>query len=306
MQGRKANIIFFSILGSLGILGCISHYSTTTETAKSREYENSFERGKNLAFNICGQCHYDEGTQRFMGKEMKDLPGFMGKVFSTNLTHSDSFGVLEKYSDAELAYLLKTGINREGKYVPWMIRPNLADTDINDITVYFRSNDTAVLAVDKVAGKTELSFAGKMGTKIEGKPLPFKKGILPPNEKDSIAYGRYLIDNLACYHCHSKSILGLDYEKPETSKGYMAGGMKFKNKEGKIVIAANLTPDKTGIESYTHFDFRKAVQDGVRPNGSKLNYPMQKFRHLTSKQSDAIYYYLQSLEPVKNKVKRPS
>lgn len=304
MHHRRSNKLFFAVLGTFTVIGCISHYTTTTDTSKAVQFTDSFTRGKNLAFNICGQCHYDDVSKSFMGKEIKDMPGFMGQIFSANLTTSKTHGVLAKYTDAELAYLLKTSINREGKYLPWMPRPNLADTDINDITVYLRSQDTAVRAIDKIAGKTKMNLIGKIGTKMTAKTFPYKKGIKAPDEKDSIAYGKYLIDNLACYHCHSKSIMGLDYEIPEKSKGYMAGGMKFKTPEGKKIYAANLTPDATGIDAYTKYDLRKVLQKGIRAAGDSTHLPMQKFKHLTNKQSDAIYHYLQTLKPVKNKIKR--
>jgi len=303
MHNKKYKTIFFSMLGICLVLGGLSHYINAGENKRSG-YSEDYENGKNLAFNICGQCHYDEASKRFMGKEMKDLPDFIGAVYSSNLTHSKSFGVLEKYSDGEFMKLIKTGVARDGRYVPYMIRPNLADSDLVDIVLYFRSNDTALQAVDKVAGKTDLNVIGKVGAKVTGKPLAYLK-INPPKDNDTLGYGRYLVDNLACFHCHSKNIIGLDYLKPENSKGYMAGGYKFKTRDGKKITGSNLTPDdKTGIGNFTKYDLRKALMNGVRPDGEKLRFPMQQFKHLTKKQSDAIYYYLQTLQPVKNKVKR--
>jgi hypothetical protein len=305
MHDLKYKITFFILLGFSLVVGCISHFTTTTENFKASDYANSYERGKNLTFNICGQCHYDASINRFTGKPMNDLPSFMGKIYSANLTHSAQFGVLNKYTDAELAYLLKTGITREGKYIPYMIRPNLADTDISNITIYLRSKDTAVLASDKVAGKTKVSLLGRAATKVTGKPLPYRKGIQMPAETDSLAYGRYLVDNLACYHCHSKSIIGLDYMAPEKSKGYLQGGMKFKTPAGKKINASNLTPDaKTGIGTYTKENFRQALHNGIRPNGDSLRLPMQRFPHLTTRQCDAIYAYLKSLKPAENKTRK--
>lgn len=305
MRYHKGNTIFFTVLGTLCIIGCISHYSTTKDTTKAQELSSSFDRGKNLAFLICGQCHYNDKEKRFIGREITELPGLIGKIYSSNLTHSKTYGVLEKYSDAELAYLLKTCITRDGKYIPWMPRPNLADTDINDITVYLRSNDSALWATDKITGKTDMNILGKMGTKFSGKPFKYRKGIIAPKMQDSVNYGRYLVDQLACYHCHSKSVTGLDYLEPEKSKGYMQGGFKFKLPEGKKVYAANLTPDdETGIGKWTKYDFRKAVKMGVLHSGDKLRFPMPVFKELTNKQADAIYAYLQTLMPKKNKIKR--
>jgi len=291
-------------MGASVILAALSHYTRVYANHKTSEYADSLARGKNLAFNICGQCHYDEDSKRFIGKEMKDLPGFIGQVYSSNLTHSTTHGILSKYNDEQLAYLLKTGTAHDGRYVPYMVRPNLAHADIRYITLYLRSNDSALLATDKIAGKTDLNIIGKVGTKIAGKPLPYKKGTQAPQEKDSIAYGRYLADNLACFHCHSKNIIGLNYLEPERSDGYMEGGMKFKTPQGKKIYASNLTPDReTGIGNYTRQDLYKALTLGIKPNGDSIQLPMQQFKRLTQKQSDAIYYYLHSLKPVKNKIR---
>jgi len=304
MHCEKANKTFLGVLSAMIIGGCIAHYATSAEKNTALQNSSSFERGKNLAFNICGQCHYDESLKHFTGKLM-DLPGFMGKIYSANLTHSLSYGILNKYTDAEIFYLLKTGVARDGRYVPYMIRPNLADDDINDLLVYLRSHDTAVSPKDTVPGKTHVNLLGKLATKVAGKPLPYNKGVLRPKEADAVSYGKYLVDNLACYHCHSKSVLGLDYLDPEKSKGYMQGGFKFKIKKGKNIYAANLTPDKeTGIGNYTKENFHKALVKGIKPGGDSLRLPMPKFKHLTTKQSDALFAYLQSLKPVKNKVKR--
>jgi hypothetical protein len=295
-------IVCFSLI--IVLISCAEHYATTEENKVVVEKPGTFERGKNLAFNICGQCHYDASLGRFSGKKMEDLPSFIGPVYSSNLTHSSTYGVLEKYSDAEVMHLLKTGVNRDGKYVPYMIRPNIAEEDMNDILAYFRSHDSAVKATESIAGETDLNIIGKLGTKIEGKPLDYKKGITRPDENNAIEYGRYLVDNLACYHCHSKNILGLDYLEPEKSKGYLEGGMKFKTPEGNKVFSANLTPDnETGIGKYTKESFRKALTKGINQVGDSIRYPMQKFPHLTNKQSDAILAYLKSLAPVKHDVK---
>lgn len=301
MKTLKTHNIFLLILGLLGLLGGISRYMAGPGTEGANVYETQLQKGKNLALNICGQCHYDESSGRFIGKEMKDLPGFLGKIHASNLTHSARYGVIDKYSDAQLINLLKTGTGKDGSYIPWMIRPNLADTDLHSLIVYFRSNDSALIATDKVSGVTRETVAGKVAKKASGKPLPYKRGVKAPNENDSIAYGRYLADNLACYHCHSKSIVGLDYLEPEKSKGYMQGGLKMKTPAGKKIIAPNITADpEHGIGKLSQAEFRRAVQKGIMPNGDLLSLPMQRFRHLTDKQANAIYAYLFSL-PLKHK-----
>ena len=118
--------------------------------------------------------------------------------------------------------------------------------------------------------KTKLSLLGKIGTSIAGKPLPYKRNVPRPDEKDMVATGRYLVDNIGCFHCHSKSITSLNYMEPEESKGYMAGGMKWKI-DGEKIYASNITPHtETGIGKYTKEDFRMAVREGRAPGNKML------------------------------------
>ena len=237
---------------------------------------------------------------------MEDIPHFMGKVYSANLTSSATHSVVPQYTNEELVYLLKTGIAKDGRFIPYMVRPNLSDEDVRSIVEYLRSDDPPMLAADTSVGKTALTGAGKAALRFVSKPLPYIRGIKTPPENDSIATGRYLADNIGCYHCHSGSPWSLDYLHPEKSKHYMEGGMNFKNSKGMKIYAANLTPDvATGIGSYTRYDFRKAVREGVNPAGRKLHYPMREYHSLTDQQLDALFAYLRSREAVNHKVKNP-
>ncbi len=285
------------------MLSCRTHYEVAKETYRLDKSPTSFERGKNLATNVCGGCHYNHDLNKFAGHQLKDLPKYLGKFYSANLTNSTTHGVLNNYTDAQLAYLIKTGIKNDGKFIPYMIRPTMADDDINDIIVYLRSNDGPVSAADTSVGKTHLSIIGKIANNTQ-KAQPYIVGNKRPAEDNAVDNGRYLVDILSCYHCHSKTILSLNYLHPEKSKGYMAGGMKFKNLKGKMIRSANLTPDKgTGIGFYTKEDFRKAVRAGETPDARSLSFPMPKFKNLTDKQVDDIYAYLQTLPPKEHHIK---
>jgi hypothetical protein len=302
-----ANIAYslFTFLTCLGIFFTyIKDYNTTGDKEKAK-YRQAFDNGKNLAFNICGQCHYDQKTKHFTGLPMEDMPHFMGKIYSANLTHSTSKGIISGYTDNQLANLLKTGVANDGRYIPFMIRPNLSEEDMADIFLYFRSNDPAVMADDSIPGKTRLNALGRMANHIAVKRMDYKKDVKRPDKNDAIANGCYLVDNIGCYHCHSKKITGLDYLEPEKSKGYLQGGMKFKDKKGHKIYAANLTPDEnTGIGKYNKEKFRRALKNGISATGDSLRIPMPKFKHLTQKQCDEIFAYLHALKPVQHKIKR--
>ena len=286
-------------------LSCRFYFDTTKDQFEATNHSQSLQRGKSLAFNICAGCHYDSKGGKFIGKSLNDLPKIAGHLNSANLTQSKTDGRPPVYSDAELFYLLKTGISKSGKFMPYMMRPKMADEDINDIIVYLRSNDAAVAAADTTVGKTHINFIGKAGIRFFTGPQPYNKGVQRPDESNPTAYGRYLVAVIGCYHCHSRKVSGLNYFDAEKTKGFLQGGMKLKDPEGKRIFGPNLTPDKeTGIGNFSEEDFIKAVRENITPSGRELSPPMGKFTSLTDKQVHAIYVYLQSLSPVHHEVKR--
>jgi hypothetical protein len=293
---RKTNtkwIISLSLVSLMLIYSCKTHYKLAGEPYALIKAPSSLENGKNLVYSSCGGCHYNRTANKFIGNRFHDLPKALGKLYAANLTNSEMYGVTKRYTDAQLAYLIKTGIKHDGRFVPYMVRPNMADDDVNDIIVYLRSGDAAVAAGDTSVGKTHLNFFGRMAVNSK-KPQPYIADIKRPTE--SVANGRYLVDIIGCYHCHSKGPTSLNYLYPEKSKSYMQGGMKFKMADGKEIYASNLTPCKTtGIGNYSQADFRNAVKEGVTPDGRKLSPPMDKYKELSDTQVDDIYAYLLTL-----------
>jgi mono/diheme cytochrome c family protein len=301
LSTRKKYLVISMLV--LFAFGCRMYFKTTKDTFTAHKTPESVERGKNLTFNICGSCHYDETTGRFIGMYLNDLPKIAGRLYSANLTQSATHGIPPHYTDAELFYLLKTGIGRSGRFMPYMMRPMMADEDINDIIVYLRSNDKAVAAADTTVGKTHINLIGKIGIRHLTSPQPYNKGVQQPDENDKVGYGRYLVAVIGCYHCHSQKVKWLNYSDAEKTKGYLIGGMKMKDEHGKRIYSSNITPDKeTGIGNFTLEDFHKAVTEGMAPS-TKLSAVMPRFTHLTGKQVQAIYSYLQSLPPVHHVVR---
>lgn len=293
------------LLMVLLISSCRFYFKKTTDRFAATEGPTSRERGKNLVFSICAGCHYNQQLQRFTGKSLNDLPKIGGHLYSANLTHSLSHGIPPHYTDAELFYLLKTGIAKTGKFMPYMMKPMMADADINDIIVYLRSDDPALAPFDSTVGITHINLIGKTGLRFLMHPEPYNKGVPRPDEKDPVSYGRYLVGVIGCYHCHSRKVTKLDFLDPEKTKGYLQGGIKLKDPQGKSLFSPNLTPDKaTGIGDFTLENFEKAVRQGIGPSGRALSPPMDKFSRLNDQQVKAIYTYLQSLPPVHHLVSR--
>ena len=123
-----------------------------------------------------------------------------------------------------------------------MLRPNMSEQDLNDIIVFLRSDDPALAADDTTVGITHYTIIGNLYMIEAAKPMPYKQDINTPT--DPVALGYYLVDNLGCFHCHSKSLTALNYANPDQSKGYLAGGTKLKGGQGLDIFASNITPDK--------------------------------------------------------------
>ena len=200
------------------VIGCKTQFTTTKTSYTSIESPQAFERGKELAFSNCAGCHYDRSVNKFIGTQIHDVPGIAGKVFSANLTHSKSNGIAPKYTDAEIRYLLKTGIARDGRFLSYMLRPNMAEEDINAIIVYLRSNDPAVSAADTTVGLTHFTLIGKVYMNLKAKPVPYRADVKMPPANDPAAVGYYLVDNLGCFHCHSKTLKSLDFRFPQSNQ----------------------------------------------------------------------------------------
>ena len=299
---RTAGII--ALLSAIIItISCKTHFETTHNSFTAVSSHEAMERGRVLVYSICAGCHYNRGVNKFIGNRIEDVPGIAGKVYSANLTHSKTYGVTEHYSDAEIKYLLKTGVAKDGRFLSYMLRPNMADADINDIIVFLRSDDPGLAAADTSVGKTHFTLVGKMYMSAAAKPLPYNDGIKRPSVEEPVALGRYLVDNLGCFHCHSHSLTSLNLQNPEQSRGYLAGGFKMKGANGTDVTVPNITPDKnTGIGNFTREQFIKAVKDGEAP-GHHLKPPMPPFKLLSDAEVGAIYAYIQTVPPVYNRVK---
>jgi mono/diheme cytochrome c family protein len=294
-------VIGISLMMLAIAIGCKTQFTTTTSTFTAVPSQQALEHGKDLAFSICAGCHYNHGVNKFIGTQIEDVPGIAGKVYAANLTHSKTHGIAPKYTDAQIKYLLKTGVAKDGRFLSYMLRPNMSDGDINDIIVFLRSDDPSLAAADTTVGLTHFTMIGKAYMNSKAKPVPYKDGIKRPENPAALGY--YLVDNLGCFHCHSKSLTKLNLPNPDQTPGYLAGGLKMKGINGIDVYVPNITPDKqSGIGTYTREQFLKAVKDGQSPT-KKLKAPMPKFDRLSDTEVDAIYAYIQTVPAKFNKVR---
>lgn len=108
--------------------------------------------------------------------------------------------------------------------------------------------------------------------------------------------GYYLTRAGDCAACHT-----VEEDKP------MAGNYALPTPFGTI-YSANLTPDdETGLGKWTEEDFFRAMNQGISRDGSRLYpaFPYTHFTYVTREDSDAIFAYLDTLEPIRQEVREP-
>lgn len=266
-------------------------------------------RGKRAASVLCTACHLDSDTGALTGKRMVDLPPQLGESWSRNITAHPVKGI-GSWTDGEIAYLLRTGVARDGRYTPpWMIKlPNASDEDLRDIIAFLRSDDPLVQARDVDDHESRPSLLTRVLSRVAFGPYPYPtRPIEAPPVADQVGRGRYLATALyQCHGCHSADFKTVDDLRPERSKGYFGGGNVMRDLSGGLVRTANLTPEaETGIGRWTDEQFRRALVDGIRPDNRPLRYPMVPFR-LPDEEVAAIFAYLRTVPAIRNKVSSPA
>lgn len=133
-----------------------------------------------------------------------------------------------------------------------------------------------------------LALAAFMLNRLDEAPLPTHE-VAVPATPEVIARGRYLARAGDCAACH-------------TARGGQpyAGGPGIETPFG-LVQAPNLTPHpQNGLGGWTAAHFWRAMHNGRSRDGRLLYpaFPYQSYTYVTREDSDAIFAYLQSLEPI--------
>ncbi len=265
--------------------------------------------GARLVEMNCAHCHAPHGSRQMKGKKVVEAPADLGTFWAPNITHHPD-SRLADYTDGELAVLIRTGVQRDGRWLPGPMpaQPLLSDRDLQAIIAFLRSDHPRMAPSDAVHPRSQLSLLGKFVTKVVARPVAMPTEAVPePDTSDPLAWGYYLAAvKYDCYNCHSANFATNRPDRPELSEGYFGGGNKLIDPEtGKPVFSANLTPHpEHGIGNWTLEQFSNAVRYGQHPDGRRLRLPMTPYAAMTDAEVGAIYAYLQSIPALDNEVDR--
>lgn len=158
------------------------------------------------------------------------------------------------------------------------------------------------------------------------------RGADQPSAYDRIERGRYLVNGSSCNDCHTPLIMGPNGPQRDAARllaghpeglvlppapvlpdgpwiGAMSESLTAWSGPWGTSFTANLTPDPdTGLGAWTTDDFISTIRNGRHMGkGRKLLPPMPADMIAAYSDDDlaAIFAYLQSIPPVKNKVPEP-
>jgi mono/diheme cytochrome c family protein len=276
---------------------------------------NLLKRGHYLAehVSLCVDCHSPRNVNYFSWPFVEDQKGaggpflsqklgytFPGESFTPNITPAN----LGNWSDGEVYRLLTTGIDNEGKTInhamPFQNFSHLDPSDAKAIIAYIR---TLPAIKNAPAGITKINFFHSLYNRTISRDV---KPIYLNSLKTAVDSGHYLVTIASCNDCHTpKKWLEIN----DTTR-LLSGGLEFPLPTGGFVHSANLTPDESGLGTWTEAAFVnkfKGYRDSgaiykVAPNSYNSLMPWSDYDSMAENDLKAIYAYLKSIKPVYNPV----
>jgi mono/diheme cytochrome c family protein len=146
-------------------------------------------------------------------------------------------------------------------------------------------------------GLTVLTIAGATGLAVWAGT---SRGTAAPT---AVERGSYLVNSiLACGNCHSPT----GPTGPVPGKEF-SGGIKF-DTPAFVVTASNISQDKkAGIGAWSDAEIKRAMVDGVRPDGMRLApiMPSAFYKVLSRSDLDAVVAYLRTVKPQPDRTPQP-
>ena len=136
--------------------------------------------------------------------------------------------------------------------------------------------------------------AGAAFMTVSGQSAPLQSP--PASTQEQRAKGEYIFNLAGCVGCHTDKKGG---------GARLAGGRPFKTDYGTF-YAPNITPDAdTGIGTWTFDQFRRAIREGIAPDGSHYfpAFPYTSYTHMTDQDLAALWSYLQ-VQPAVSQINR--
>ncbi len=295
------------IARALILLSCLAGWLAASKGAAAEA--RNIENGRYMFFTGgCASCHAAPASAKCDEPNYKDplavtggrcLKTPFGTFYAPNITPDKETGI-GAWRDEDFIKAMTEGVSPSGKnYYPAFPYPSYRHMKRDDLLDLKAFLDT-LKPVRAQAHRHELSFPYNIRA-----GLGFWKwlnlgpvGFTPdPSKSAEVNRGAYLVEGPGhCAECHT----------PRNRLGGLIGEKNLSGApapEGKG-FAPNITPDATGLRSWSAKDIAYALETGFTPDGDALGGAMAKVQdnmaHLTPEDREAIAAYLKSLPPIEN------
>lgn len=271
------------------------------------------ERGKYLAYGFaaCMDCHSTRDFSKFTGpivpgsegKGGEDFSEGVGLVIAKNITPDKETG-LGNWTDGEIFRAITMGLDKDGEalgpMMPYPFYRNFNEQDIYAIIAFIKT----LKPIKNETPKHSFNFPLNLIFRTLPSEPDFKK---LPDKNNKLELGSYYAGS--CMICHSPM------EKGEFIKEKLfSGGVAFPLPKGGYVKSSNISPDKeTGIGNWTKEEFIKKFKSYQLPENQNIPVkdgefntvmPWIGFSTCTEEDLGAVYDFIMTHEPVKNKVEK--
>jgi mono/diheme cytochrome c family protein len=256
----------------------------------------------------CASCHAAPASDKCddvkVKEELKPVGGRclktgFGTFYVPNITPDNQSGI-GRWSSDDFIRAMTLGTSPEGKNYypafPYASFQKMKQSDLLDLWAFMQTLDpvgSTVPAHDlRFPYNIRSGIAVWKSLYLDGKPFT-----PDPSKSEQINRGAYLVEGPGhCGECH-------------TPRSTLGGMIASKRLSGSLDLESggfipNITPDQTGIGSWSAKDISYALKTGFTPKGDVMGGKMaavqQNMTHLTPEDRDAIAAYLKSVPPVEN------
>ena len=238
-------------------------------------------RGRHIAETQgCFECHGKD-----LGGEVFSEGQPFGNIAAANLT-SGAGGIGTTYQTEDWVKALRHGINRENR--PLLIMPadafaKLSDRDLSDLIAFVQN----LPPVDRSFPERQVGFLPNIISNFNEQLLAAPRidhsvtSIPEVVPAANVEYGRYLAN--LCMACHGENLKGGIVHGPPGTPA-----------------SRNITNDpENGIGAWSESDFRKVLNEGIRPDGTELDPMMPRLGQKYSEQEmKALWLFLREVNPL--------
>jgi mono/diheme cytochrome c family protein len=244
----------------------------------------------------CDDPNYNEPTKLVGGRCLKSK---FGTFYVPNISPDKQSGI-RGWTDENFLRAMTQGVSPAGRHYypafPYASYRHMTRDDLLDLKAFL---DTLTATPSKIP-PNEIAFPYNLRWGLglwQWLYLDGRTFVPDPSKSPQINRGAYLVEGPGhCGECHT----------PRTALGGMIDAKKLSgapDPEGKGFVP-NITPDPTGIGSWSVKDITYALETGFLPDGDVLGGTMGKVQDnmakLTPADREAIAAYLKSIPPIAN------